>query len=171
MRDAGQTAPHRRDPVAQEFILDLASIDTSRTVFSKDDLDPFLPQTGHMRHCDAIVWHDAEFTKGIGKKIVRPDEFWVAGHIPGRPLLPGVLMIEAAAQMASFLNTKSGRVQGFLGFTRCDEVSFRGQVVPGDTLWLLATLLEVNRRRFVSHCQGVVNGKLVFDGKITGMTM
>ncbi len=157
--------------MAQEFILDLASIDPNATLYGKPELDECLPQTGHMRHCDAIVWHDPEFTKGIGKKIVRPDEFWVEGHIPGRPLLPGVIMIEAAAQMASFLNTKSGRVKGFLGFTRCDDVSFRGQVVPGDTLWLLAVLLEVNRRRFISHCQGVVNGKLVFDGKITGMTM
>ena len=50
-------------------------------------------------------------------------------------------------------------------------MSFRGQVVPGDTLILMAKLLEFNRRRFVSHCQGVVNGKLVFDGKVTGMSM
>jgi 3-hydroxymyristoyl/3-hydroxydecanoyl-(acyl carrier protein) dehydratase len=50
-------------------------------------------------------------------------------------------------------------------------VSFRGQVVPGDRLYLLAKMIDCNRRRFVCHCQGVVNGKLVFDGKITGMTM
>ena len=80
-------------------------------------------------------------------------------------------MIEATAQMASFLNSKSGRVKGFLGFTRCDEVSFRGQVVPGDTLYLLARMRDCNRRRFICHCQGVVNGKLVFDGVITGMTL
>ncbi len=157
--------------MAQEFILDLDSHLDDPVLFGKADLDAYLPQTGHMRHCDAVVWHDQPFTEGIGRKVVRHDEFWVEGHIPGRPLLPGVLMIEAAAQMASFLNTKSGRVKGFLGFTRCDDVSFRGQVVPGDTLWLLARLTDFNRRRFVSECQGVVNGKLVFEGKITGMTM
>jgi 3-hydroxyacyl-[acyl-carrier-protein] dehydratase len=157
--------------VATEFVVDLDSIDISQVLFGPEALDADLPQTGHMRQCDGVLWHNTEFTAGVGQKLVRDDEFWVPGHIPGRPLLPGVLMIEAAAQMASFLNTKSGRVKGFLGFTRCDEVSFRGQVVPGDRLLLLANLLEWNRRRFVSHCQGVVNGKLVFDGKITGMTL
>jgi 3-hydroxyacyl-[acyl-carrier-protein] dehydratase len=153
------------------LVLDIDSLDLSRTVFGPRDLDADLPQVGHMRHCDGVLWHNPDFTAGVGIKMVRDDEFWVPGHIPGRPLLPGVLMIEGAAQMASFLNTKSGRVQGFLGFTRCDEVSFRGQVVPGDRLLLLAKLLEWNRRRFISHCQGVVQGKIVFDGKITGMVM
>jgi 3-hydroxyacyl-[acyl-carrier-protein] dehydratase len=157
--------------VATDFVLDLDALDLSKVVFGPEELNDSLPQTGHMRHCDGVLWHNPDFTAGVGHKIVRHDEFWVPGHIPGRPLLPGVLMIEAVAQMASFLNTKSGRVKGFLGFTRCDEVSFRGQVVPGDTLYLLANLLEFNRRRFISHCQGVVNGKLVFDGKITGMTL
>lgn len=158
-------------PVATELVLDLDSLDLSRVLFGPEELNDSLPQTGHMRHCDGVLWHNPDFTAGVGHKLVRPDEFWVPGHIPGRPLLPGVLMIEAAAQMASFLNTKSGRVKGFLGFTRCDEVSFRGQVVPGDRLLLLANLIEFNRRRFVSHCQGIVDGKLVFDGKITGMTL
>lgn len=157
--------------MATEFVVDLAAIDLNRVVFGPRELDADLPQVGHMRQCDGVLWHDPDFTQGVGHKICRDDEFWVPCHIPGRPLLPGVLMIEAAAQMASFLNTKSGRVKGFLGFTRADEVSFRGQVVPGDTLYLLARLLDYNRRRFVSHCQGVVNGKLVFDGKITGMTL
>lgn len=157
--------------VASDLILDLSSMDLTQICEGPDELNRYLPQVGHMRMCDGIVWHNDIYDRGVGIKHVRHDEFWVEGHIPGRPLMPGVLMIEAAAQMASYLNTKSGRVQGFLGFTRCDEVSFRGQVVPGDRLFLLAVLLDYNRRRFVSHCQAVVNGKLVFDGKITGMTL
>lgn len=157
--------------MAQDLIVDLAGVNLNGLMHGKEDLDKDLPQTGHMRHCDGIIWTNHDFTHAVGYKDVRKDEFWVEGHIPGRPLLPGVMMIEASAQMASFLNTRSGRVQGFLGFTRCDDVSFRGQVVPGDRLYLLAKMIDCNRRRFVCHCQGVVNGKLVFDGKITGMTM
>ena len=157
--------------MATDFVLNLDELDLSRVAFDAKALDHDLPQVGHLRMCDAVLWHNEDFTQGVGRKDVRHDEFWVPCHIPGRPLLPGVLMIEATAQMASFLNTKSGRVKGFLGFTRCDDVSFRGQVVPGDTLYLLAKMLDCNRRRFISHCQGVVNGKLVFDGKITGMTL
>jgi 3-hydroxyacyl-[acyl-carrier-protein] dehydratase len=48
---------------------------------------------------------------------------------------------------------------------------FRGQVVPGDRLLLLSKEVEFNRRRFISKAQGVVNGKLVFEGTITGMTI
>jgi 3-hydroxymyristoyl/3-hydroxydecanoyl-(acyl carrier protein) dehydratase len=44
-------------------------------------------------------------------------------------------------------------------------------VVPGDTLYLVVKLVEQNRRRFVSHSQGFVNGKLVFETRITGMTI
>ena len=157
--------------MAADLVLDIHTLDLSNVAFGPRELDADLPQTGHMRQCDGVLWHNEDFTAGVGHKLVRDDEFWVPGHIPGRPLLPGVMMIEAAAQMASFLNTKSGRVKGFLGFTRCDDVSFRGQVVPGDRLLLLAKLLEWNRRRFVSHCQGVVGDKIVFDGKITGMVL
>ncbi len=157
--------------MAHDTVIDLSKIDLNARLFGARDLDAYLPQTGHMRMCDAIVWHDETLESGVGVKMVRHDEFWVPGHIPGRPLMPGVLIIEAVAQMASYLNTRSGRVKGFLGFTRCDDVSFRGQVVPGDTLYLLASLMECNRRRFISRCQGVVNGKLVFDGTITGMTL
>jgi 3-hydroxyacyl-[acyl-carrier-protein] dehydratase len=157
--------------LATEFVVDLDSLDLSKVLFGPEALNADLPQTGHMRHCDGVLWHNEEFTAGVGHKLVRDDEFWVAGHIPGRPLLPGVLMIEAAAQMASFLNTKSGRVKGFLGFTRCDDVSFRGQVVPGDTFVILVQELDASPRRFISKTQGFVRGKLVFESKITGMAI
>ena len=48
---------------------------------------------------------------------------------------------------------------------------FRGQVVPGDTLYLLAKEISYRPRKFVSAGQGVVNGRLVFEAKITGMAM
>jgi 3-hydroxyacyl-[acyl-carrier-protein] dehydratase len=107
----------------------------------------------------------------VAVKKIRPDEFWVPYHIPGRPLMPGVLMIEAGAQLCSVLQTLAIPDVGFLGFTRCDDTSFRGQVVPGDTLYLLSKLVQRNRRRFVCQVQGVVNGKLVFETTITGMKL
>ena len=60
---------------------------------------------------------------------------------------------------------------GFLGFTRCDQTSFRSQVVPGDNFYTLCKLIERNRRRFVCQVQGVVNYKLVFESTITGMKL
>ena len=160
-----------RAPVASEPLVDLSTLDLSRSVISAAEINRVLPQTGPMRMLDDVVWFDRADSLAVGLKRVRDDEFWVPHHIPGRPLLPGVLMIEAAAQLCSLVQTISLDLKGFLGFTRCDETSFRGQVVPGDTLYLVVKLLEQNRRRFVSQAQGFVNGKLVFETRITGMTI
>jgi 3-hydroxymyristoyl/3-hydroxydecanoyl-(acyl carrier protein) dehydratase len=80
-------------------------------------------------------------------------------------------MIEAAAQLCSVLQTLAIPDVGFLGFTRCDNTSFRGQVVPGDAFYIACQLMERNRRRFICKVQGVVKDKLVFESNITGMKL
>ncbi len=82
-------------------------------------------------------------------------------------------MIEAAAQLCSLLHKCAHPISGskFLGFTRCDEVVVRGQVIPGDTLYLLAKELSFRPRRFVSAAQAIVGNRLVFEAKITGMVV
>lgn len=124
-----------------------------------------------MRMLDRVIWLSESGTSCFGIRTIRHDEFWVDGHIPGRPLFPGVLMIEAAAQLCSFSNTRLGRTTGFLGFTRCDDVVFRGTVVPGDDLYILTAEIDYNRRRFISKTQGIVGEKLVFEATITGMAI
>ncbi|MSR19326.1 MAG: beta-hydroxyacyl-ACP dehydratase, partial [Phycisphaerales bacterium] len=133
------------------------------TAAGKAEIDALVLQVGAMRQLDEVIWIGEMGMSGVGRKFVREDEFWVPCHIPGRPLYPGVLMIEAAAQLCSFLMTGSGRIKGFLGFTRCDEAVFRGQVVPGDTFIIIAKEISFKPRRFISKTQGLVNGKLVFE--------
>ena len=60
------------------------------------------------------------------------------------PIYPGVLMIEAAAQISSILYHRNAEVNHFMGFTRCDKCSFRGQVIPGDTLRLFQSFANFN---------------------------
>jgi 3-hydroxyacyl-[acyl-carrier-protein] dehydratase len=157
--------------MAAELLVKIDNIDLSATICDEKEVDKFLPQTGHMRMVDRVIWLSPDGTAGLGERVIRHDEFWVEGHIPGRPIFPGVLMIEAAAQLCSLLHKRLGRASGFLGFTRCNDVVFRGQVTPGDRLLLLSKEVEFNRRRFISKAQGVVNGKLVFEGTITGMAI
>jgi len=158
--------------VASELLFDISSIDMNEVAISAEEVGRLNPQCGAMRQLDHVIWTDAERGMALGVKRVRGDEFWVPLHIPGRPLMPGVLMIEAAAQLCSAFfqrhRTKGGK---FLGFTRCDETTFRGQVVPGDMLYLLSQEVSARPRRFVSRTQGLVNDKLVFESKITGMVM
>ncbi len=152
-----------------EFLFDISRIDLTQVAATPDEVGRVLLQKGAMRHLDYLIWADEANCCAVGVKDVRSDEFWVPGHIPGRPLLPGVLMIEAGAQLCSFLQQRKSEPDGFLAFTRCDDCVFRGQVVPGDRLILLAKEIEAGRRRFVSRTQGLVGGKLVFEATITGM--
>jgi len=131
------------------------------------------PQRGEMRHLDGICYAAVDDERGlhaIGFKDVGDDEFWVPGHIPGRPLLPGVIMIEAAAQLASFMVKNYHDEAGFLGFVGCENVKFRGQVVPGDRFYIVGRETGYRRgRRFTCDTQGYVDDKLVFEGTIKGM--
>lgn len=157
--------------MAATLLFPLDQIDRSQTLCDKAEIDRYLPQSGHMRMIDRVIWISELGTSAFGERIIRDDEFWVEGHIPGRPIFPGVLMIEAAAQLCSIAHTRLGRTTGFLGFTRCDDVVFRGQVVPGDHFYLLSKEVSYNVRRFVSQTQGIVNDKLVFEATITGMAI
>ncbi len=155
--------------MAPILFFDLSGIEQKQPIAGPAQIEAVNPQRGHMRHLDAIVWMDEAHSGAIGYKDVRDDEFWVAGHIPGRPLFPGVLMIEAAAQLGAFVMKKRFPELNFVGFVGCDQVKFRGQVVPGDRLYLLGKEVQFKPRRFICAVQGVVRGTLVFESMITGM--
>lgn len=154
-----------------QFIFDLASIDTDQVLFGPEEIRKYNPQRGQMEHLDAVCWVDEAQNGLVGKKIVRADEFWVPGHIPGRPLLPGVIMIEAGAQLACFYTKKFMKWDGFIGFGGTGETKFRAEVKPGDTLILLAKQTWARHRRVGSIVQGVVNGNLAFQTEIIGAQM
>ncbi len=157
--------------MAASLFIDLDQIALDgEPIFDTAAIEAVNPQRGHMRQLDGILYADIETNVVIGYKDVGEDEFWVEGHIPGRPLLPGVLMIESAAQLAAFM-MKTWRLDAdvFLGFIGCDRVKFRGQVVPGDRLYLIGRETNFGKRRFLADVQGVVHGKLVFEATVTGM--
>ena len=141
-----------------------------KVLFGPEEIRKTNAQRFEMEHLDAVTLLDTAAQEIVGYKDVRADEFWVPGHIPGRPIFPGVLMIEAAAQVARF-GTLMRLKDRFMGFAGVDEVKFRGQVVPGDRLILLGFETDFRPRRVVCQGQGWVNGNLVFEAKITGMPM
>lgn len=148
---------------------DITQFDAEHPIAGPAQIEAVNPQRGAMRHLDAIVWHDEAKSQVLGYKQVRHDEFWVPGHIPGRPLLPGVIMIEAGAQLAAYMMKLRFPDLEFVGFVGCDQVKFRGQVTPGQRLYLLGKEVQLKPRRFICAVQGVVDGALVFEGTIMGM--
>ena len=125
------------------------------------------PQRFEMEHLDAVTLLDTTAEEIVGYKDVREDEFWVRGHIPGRPLLPGVIMVEALAQLTSFYIGTTVPDIGFIGFGGVDLVKFRQTVVPGQRLVLVGRGFEIRSRRAVFDTQGWADDKLAVEARIT----
>ena len=155
--------------MAKQLLIDLGSIDLTQTEFDIEALRELNPQRFEMEHLDGIIKFDPDNAYMVAYKDVTDDEFWVRGHIPGRPLLPGVIMLEAAAQASSWYYKKVTGTDAFLGFAGLQDVKFRGTVEPGDRLYVLAKNLELKRRRAIFDTQGVVDGKLAFEAVVIGM--
>src|SRR5207247_3924016 len=84
---------------------------------------------------------------------------YFAGHFPGHPVMPGVLQVEAMAQVASILLMKLAKSASRIGyFMSADEVKFRKPVFPGDTLFIHAELIKARSNRLAkARCSCVVN--------------
>jgi 3-hydroxyacyl-[acyl-carrier-protein] dehydratase len=156
--------------MAPSFLHDISSVDLNKVIVPLEEIRKIIPQRHEMEMLSGIVYDDHEGTV-IGFKDIAVDDFWTRGHIPGRPLMPGVLMIECAAQLCAFWTMRKQPEMGFMGFAKCDNVRFRGVVVPPARLYVIAKMVELNRRRAVADCQGIHNGSLVFEARITGMSV
>lgn len=154
-------------------IIDPQQIDLSRVVADLEAIRRYNPQRHEAEQLTAIVYDDPERGVCAGYKDVTADEFWCRGHMPGMPLMPGVLMCEAAAQLCSYFVQKHDLMGAeVMGFGGLDEVRFRGVVRPGDRLVIAAEKLNLRRGAMVRcRFQAFVNGNLVCEGKIQGIPL
>lgn len=158
-------------PGTKPLLLDLSQIDVANRAVGREQIGLINPHRGHMALLDYVLYHSSDFKEGVALKQNRADEFWVDGHFPGRPLLPGVIMVEAGAQLASFLFNGRFNKPRLAAFTHIDHCTFRNAVTVGDDLFLLCREIKVNARRFVTEVQGAVAGKIAFEAQITGMLL
>lgn len=114
---------------------------------------------------------DGKLGLGIGYHDCLADEWWVRCHFPDRPIFPGVLQLEAAAQLVAFISRNCDRTDVFVGFGGVEACRFREPVVPPCRYHLVANLTENRSRRVQGDVQGILNGKLVFEARIIGMAM
>lgn len=123
----------------------------------RDVIESVLP------HRDPFVWVSRvlECEPGVSVKAeldVSPDLPLFAGHFPDYPVLPGVIIMEALAQAASFSILVEREAEGTLGFfAGIDNAKFRNQVRPGDTLTLEATIVKSSRRMCVAEVKASVS--------------
>ncbi len=153
-----------------EVHFDLGRLDLNQVVADQAAIRSINPQRFEMEQLTAIVHVSHNLI--VGYKDVRPDEFWVRGHMPGYPLLPGVLICEAAAQLCSYYIVSQKIMQGdFIGFGGLENVRFRAPVRPGERLILVGKMVRMNRRQTISNVQGFVGSTMVFHGDVIGMPL
>lgn len=150
-------------------ILDPTQIDWNHVIADREAIARILPHRYEFALLDGVVLLDTTAMTFAGYHDVRTDAFWARGHIPGRPLFPGVLMVEVGAQLASFAHASAFPGAPFMGFVGIDGVRFRGAVEPPCRLHLVGRATQMKPRRFVAQLQGFVGGNMVYEGEIMGM--
>jgi 3-hydroxyacyl-[acyl-carrier-protein] dehydratase len=147
--------------------------DVETVVADLDAIRKYNPQRYEIEQLTAVVFEDLEAMSIVGYVDTTMEDFWVRGHMPGIPLMPGVLMCEAAAQLASYFVQKNDMMGcEMIGFGGMDGVRFRGAVRPGDRLVIQCQQKKV-RRGAVIVCQfmGFVNENRVVEGSIRGIPL
>jgi len=154
------------------FDLDELELDFEEPLFGIEQIREINPQRFEMEQLSGVVHIDVDGQRLMGFKDVTEEEFWIRGHMPDFPLMPGVVMCECAAQLGGFYARKFDLLTGdFLGFGGMENVKFRAPVHVGDRLVLMARVdrIRAGGRRIEFEFQGYVDGQLTFSGTTIGV--
>lgn len=171
MSDTPAAQPAVASPPSKALRFDISGIDLTKLVYDRKQLEAVNPHRHEMALLDGICYAQQDFKRGVAVWHVKDNEFWVRGHFPSKALVPGVLQVEAGAQLGVFMYNLRYPIPRIIAFTHIEHCSFRTPVQPGDTLVLLCEEIKFTPRRFNSWIQGVVNGKIAFDAEIAGMAL
>lgn len=157
--------------VNKDFIVDLDLLDFNNVIADIEEIRRHNAQRFEMEQLTAIIYEDKVRFACAGYKEITDQEFWVRGHMPGMPLMPGVVMLESAAQMCSYFAHKYDLLgAGMVGFGGLEDVRFRDPVLPGDRLIVMCELIKARRNRMIiCRFQGVVGRNLVLEGILKGI--
>ncbi|MGA2799306.1 MAG: beta-hydroxyacyl-ACP dehydratase [Thermoguttaceae bacterium] len=153
------------------LILEFSEYDLNDVVADIEEIRLYNPQRYEMEQLTAICYEDLVHNVCVGYKDLRQDEFWVRGHMPNMPLMPGVIMCEAAAQLASYYSHKYKLMEGVIGFGGLDDVRFRGVCRPGDRFVIVSRLLKLRRSLMTCEFQCFVGRDMVCEGILKGISL
>jgi 3-hydroxyacyl-[acyl-carrier-protein] dehydratase len=137
------------------------------TPIGREEIEAILPHRDPFLLLDEVI----ELEPGkrvVARKKVRDDEFWTQGHFPGRPVMPGVLIVEAMAQAGAVAVLSEEENRGKIAlFAGIDGVRFKRIVEPGDELELTCELETVRGPIGRGKARATVDGKLAARGTLT----
>ena len=130
----------------------------------RDDIRLLLPQRERMLLVDEAECHQMQ--RATGCYTVRGDEWFLQGHFPGNPVVPGVILCEILAQTCCvlFAPQVSGKTPYYTGL---DAVKFRRKVLPGDTIEVECSLIKQKGPFCFISGKGTVNGELAVSAKFS----
>ncbi len=162
---------YQQEEKLKDALVDFSKFAENKVFADLDEIAEINPHRFEMRLLDGVLYLDEQYA--VGFRDISADEFWVRGHFPGRPLMPGVLICECAAQLTSYFAIKSKLVDnGYVGLGGLEKVRFRGPVVPGDRLIVMLKRGKVRRNQmFTADFQGFVDQTLIVDGVIKGVAL
>lgn len=131
---------------------------------NREEIKKLLPHREPMLLVDEAYLDDDGIARGFYR--VRGDEFFLQGHFPGNPIMPGVIQCEIMAQVASllFVERLKGHMPLYVGI---DKVKFRGMVRPGDTLRVQISLKRVIGQFFFTKGESWVEDKKCASGELS----
>ncbi len=155
----------------KDAIVDFSDFDFDNIIVEREGILAVNPHRHELALLDGIVYLSE--TTAVGFKNVSDQEFWVRGHFPGHPLMPGVLICEVAAQLSAYFAKTTGLVdRGIVGLGGLESIRFRAPVVPGDRLIVMLRRLKVRKNvMFSAEFQAFVDTTLVADGVIKGVCL
>lgn len=155
-------------------LVDLSSLDLTRDVLPEEELREMLPHRFEFQLIDGVSHLDTEEGLVVAYKVWDAEPWWGRGHVPGRPLMPGVLLAEGAAQAATILmkTTEGWGKEQFIGLAGLDKVRYRGQVIPPATVHFVSRRGRRSGNRLARYpAQAFCNGKMVMDMELIGVLL
>lgn len=129
---------------------------------NKEEIKKILPHREPMLLVDEVELIDG---KAVGKCIITGDEWFLKGHFPGNPVVPGVILCEMLGQSACVLLNEGRDSEATPFFTGLDKVKFRTPVKPGDTLVTQCEMIKSRGNFYFAKGKGTVNGKLAVSAE------
>lgn len=150
-----------------ELLFDPRDYDITKPLFNKDKIREHNTQRYEMEVLDGVLLYDREKQLIAGFYKLEENSWWAKGHFPDRPMLPGVLGLEAVGQLCSiYFNEYSKGLR--MGLAKVNDVKYIRPMEPPAVLFLCGKLIQKKLRFATFEFQGVVNGEVAFFGKFTG---